>query len=315
MPGASPGENPPPVGKSATAGGSAANRVQNLGMDHTAWPSSPGPSSGIGAATARALAREGYAVVCAARRRHRIEALAAEIGPCGDLRRPWLGPRPGRRGGRTPARPGEQCRRIGSEPVETADPQDWKAMYDVNVVGVLQVTQALLPALRASGDGLIVNVGRPPAGSPTRAEAATPPPSTARRRSRRRSGSSCAANPSGLPDAPGMVRTEEFSLVRFGGGPGHDAVYAGVPRPLVAEDVAADAIAWVATRPSHVNIDEPLTRPRAQAAQHARLRRRTAGRADDRTRGRHERRRAARRPPRRSTSSWSTARRMHLGRP
>ena len=68
--------------------------------------------------------------------------------------------------------------------------------------------------------------------------------------------------------APGMVRTEEFGLVRFDGDREKaDAVYAGVAEPLVAEDVA-DAIAWIATRPSHVNIDELLIRPRAQAAQH-----------------------------------------------
>ena len=68
--------------------------------------------------------------------------------------------------------------------------------------------------------------------------------------------------------APGMVRTEGFAIVRFDGDRAKaDAVYAGVAEPLVAEDVA-DAIAWVATRPSHVNIDRITVRPRAQAAQH-----------------------------------------------
>lgn len=68
--------------------------------------------------------------------------------------------------------------------------------------------------------------------------------------------------------APGMVQTEEFALTRFGGDREKaDAVYAGVAAPLVAEDVA-DAIAWVATRPSHVNIDELVIKPRAQAAPH-----------------------------------------------
>jgi NADP-dependent 3-hydroxy acid dehydrogenase YdfG len=68
--------------------------------------------------------------------------------------------------------------------------------------------------------------------------------------------------------APGMVRTEEFSLVRFGGDRERaDAVYAGVDQPLLAEDVA-DAIAWVATRPSHVDVDELVIKPRAQAAAH-----------------------------------------------
>ena len=68
--------------------------------------------------------------------------------------------------------------------------------------------------------------------------------------------------------APGMVQTEEFSLTRFGGDQERaDAVYAGVPGPLVAEDVA-DAIVWMATRPAHVNIDLLVIKPRAQAAPH-----------------------------------------------
>ena len=68
--------------------------------------------------------------------------------------------------------------------------------------------------------------------------------------------------------APGMVRTDEFALVRFDGDQAKaDAVYAGVAEPLTAEDVA-DAIAWIATRPAHVNIDRLVVRPRAQAAQH-----------------------------------------------
>jgi NADP-dependent 3-hydroxy acid dehydrogenase YdfG len=68
--------------------------------------------------------------------------------------------------------------------------------------------------------------------------------------------------------APGMVRTEEFSRNRFGGDDqAADRIYAGVRHPLVAEDVA-EAIAWVATRPSHVNIDLLVVKPRAQAAQH-----------------------------------------------
>jgi NADP-dependent 3-hydroxy acid dehydrogenase YdfG len=68
--------------------------------------------------------------------------------------------------------------------------------------------------------------------------------------------------------APGMVKTDEFSLVRFGGDREKaESVYAGVAEPLVAEDIA-DAVAWVVTRPAHVNIDELVIRPRAQAAQH-----------------------------------------------
>ena len=68
--------------------------------------------------------------------------------------------------------------------------------------------------------------------------------------------------------APGMVRTDEFALVRFDGDQAKaDAVYDGVAEPLTADDVA-DAITWMVTRPAHVNIDELVIRPRAQAAQH-----------------------------------------------
>ena len=142
-------------------------------------------------------------------------------------------------------------------------------MYDVNVIGLMQVTRALLPLLVASGAGVIVNVG-----------------STAGRIAYEGGGGYTAAKhgtkvvtetlrlelfdqPVRVCEvAPGMVRTDEFALVRFGGDQERaDAVYADVPDPLTAEDVA-DAICWIATRPPHVNIDELVMRPRAQAAQH-----------------------------------------------
>jgi NADP-dependent 3-hydroxy acid dehydrogenase YdfG len=265
--------SPPRGAKSATAGRGAAIHVQNLGMDQTRQAVVTGASSGIGAATARALAREGYAVVCAARRGDRIEALAAEIGgravTCDVTDPASVRALAEAVDGPLHVLVNNAGGAIGSDPVESADPQHWRAMYDVNVIGVLQVTQALLPALRASGDGLIVNVG-----------------STAGRIAYEGGGGYTAAKhgtqvitetlrlelcgePIRVTEiAPGMVRTDEFSLVRFGGDQEKaDAVYAGVPDPLVAEDVA-DAIAWVATRPSHVNIDELVIRPRAQAAQH-----------------------------------------------
>ena len=247
--------------------------VQNLGMDHTRLAVVTGASSGIGAATARALAAEGYDVVCAARRTDRIEALAAEIGgraiACDVTDAASVRGLAEAVGGSLHLLVNNAGGAFGSDPVEIADPAHWRAMYDVNVIGVLQVTQALLPALRASGDGLIVNVG-----------------STAGRIAYEGGGGYTAAKhgtqvltetlrlelcgePIRVTEiAPGMVRTDEFSLVRFGGDTDKaDAVYAGVPDPLVAEDIA-DAIAWVATRPSHVNVDELVIRPRAQAAQH-----------------------------------------------
>jgi NADP-dependent 3-hydroxy acid dehydrogenase YdfG len=232
-----------------------------------------GASSGIGAATARALASAGFHVVCAARRSDRIEQLAAEIDGTAvacdvtsaesvrglaEAAGPSVGVLVNNAGGA-----------LGMEPVADSDPADWRAMYDVNVLGTLQVTQALLPALRASGDAVIVNVG-----------------STAGRIAYEGGGGYTAAkhgvqvltetlrlelvgDPIRISEvAPGMVRTDEFALNRFGGDEEKAAaVYRGVPDPLVAEDVA-DAIAWIVTRPSHVNIDELVIKPRRQAAQH-----------------------------------------------
>ena len=138
------------------------------------------------------------------------------------------------------------------------------------MIGLMQVTKALLPgADRQRRRGDPQRRARPPAGSPTRAAAATPPPSTAPRWSPRRCASSCATSRCGSARSrPAWCRTDEFALVRFDGDQAKaDAVYDGVAEPLTADDVA-DAITWMVTRPAHVNIDELVIRPRAQAAQH-----------------------------------------------
>lgn len=232
-----------------------------------------GASSGIGAATARALARAGFHVYCAARRADRIGPLAREIGgtavTCDVTERDSVDGLADAVGDTLHVLVNNAGGAFGADPVATADPEQWRAMYDVNVLGTLHVTQALLPALRASGDGLILNVG-----------------STAGRIAYEGGGGYTAAKhgtqvltetlrlelvgePIRVSEiAPGMVQTDEFALVRFDGDAEKaDAVYAGVPDPLVADDVA-DAIVWIATRPAHVNIDELVIRPRAQAAQH-----------------------------------------------
>ena len=232
-----------------------------------------GASSGIGEATARSLAAAGFDVVCAARRTDRITAVADEIGgralACDVTSRESVRELAAQVGETVHVLVNNAGGAFGAEPASEADPEDWRAMYDVNVLGLLHVTQALLPALRASGDGVIVNVG-----------------STAGRVAYEGGGGYAAAKHAakavtqtlrlelvGEPVrvcevAPGMVRTDEFAKVRFGGDEEKAAaVYAGVADPLTAEDVA-DAITWMATRPSHVNIDELVIRPRAQAAQH-----------------------------------------------
>lgn len=236
-----------------------------------------GASSGIGAATARRLAAEGFHVYCAARRTDRIEALAAEIDgtavECDVTSADSVAGLAAVVGGRLDVLVNNAGGAFGSTPVAQADTDDWRAMYDVNVIGLMQVTRALLPALleagRTGGAGTIVNVGSTAgrvayeggAGYTAAKHGTKVVTETLRLELWDQPVRVCEV-------APGMVRTDEFALVRFEGDREKaDAVYAGVAEPLVAEDVA-DAIGWVVTRPAHVNVDELVIRPRAQAAQH-----------------------------------------------
>jgi NADP-dependent 3-hydroxy acid dehydrogenase YdfG len=232
-----------------------------------------GASSGIGAATARALAAEGYAVLCAARRTDRVAALAAEIDGtaigCDVTSQDSVAALAEEVGDTLHVLVNNAGGAFGMSPVAEADPDEWRQMFEVNVIGLLNVTRALLPALRAGGDGLIVNVGSTAGRIAYEGGAGY----TAAKHGTQVVTETLRLELVGEPIrvseiAPGMVRTDEFALVRFHGDRSRaEAVYAGVPDPLVAEDVA-DAIAWIATRPSHVNIDELVIKPRAQAAQH-----------------------------------------------
>ena len=232
-----------------------------------------GASSGIGEATARALAEAGYHVFCVARRTDRIEALADEIGgtavTCDVTDATQVDALASAVGGHLDLLVNNAGGAFGLEQVTEADPEVWRHMYDVNVIGTLLVTQALVPALVASGAGTLVNIS-----------------STAGHDAYEGGGGYVAAKHgvaamtrtlrlelNGQPVrvteiAPGMVQTEEFSLKRFDGDQAAaDAVYAGVDEPLVAADIA-DIVTWVATRPHHVNLDQIVVRPLAQAAQH-----------------------------------------------
>jgi NADP-dependent 3-hydroxy acid dehydrogenase YdfG len=232
-----------------------------------------GASSGIGAATARRLATEGFHVVCAARRTDRIKALAAEIGgtavTCDVTDAASVADLAVAVGGSLDVLVNNAGGAFGATPVAEADADEWRRMFDVNVIGLMQVTKALLPALLASGAGIIVNVGSTAgrvayeggAGYTAAKHGTKVVSETLRLELFDKPIRVCEV-------APGMVRTDEFALVRFDGDEAKaDAVYAGVAEPLVAEDIA-DAITWVATRPPHVNVDELVIRPRAQAAQH-----------------------------------------------
>jgi NADP-dependent 3-hydroxy acid dehydrogenase YdfG len=240
-----------------------------------------GASSGIGAATARRLATEGFHVVLAARRADRLAGLAEEITGGGGLATAVpvdvtsagdveaLVEAVSGLDGQLELLVNNAGGARGSDPIEAASVDDWTWMYEVNVVGTLRVTQALLPALVASGAGTVVVLSSTAglivyeggAGYAAAKHAQTALAETLR------------LELSGRPVRvieidPGMVRTDEFALNRFGGDADKAAaVYAGVPNPLVAEDIA-DCIAWCATRPHHVNVDRLVGRPLAQAAQH-----------------------------------------------
>jgi len=232
-----------------------------------------GAGSGIGAATARALAGEGFHVFCAARRADRIQSVADEIGgtavvcdvtSADDVARlaEAVGPR-------LDALINNAGGALGVDPVVAGDPDQWRTMYETNVIGTMQVTKALAPALIASGAGVIVNIGSTAGhlvyeggGGYTAAKHALAAVTETLRLE-------LNGQPVRVTEiAPGMVKTEEFSLLRLGGDQAKaDAVYAGVEAPLSAEDVA-EAVRWVVTRPPHVDIDLMVIKPIAQAAPH-----------------------------------------------
>jgi NADP-dependent 3-hydroxy acid dehydrogenase YdfG len=157
---------------------------------------------------------------------------------------------------------------LGLDPVERGDLAQWQWMYEVNVLGSLRVTQELLPDLDAGGAGTIVMVSSIAGHLVYEGGAGY----TAAKHAQSAMTATLRLEVNGRPVRvieidPGMVRTEEFSLVRFDGDAERAAaVYAGVT-PLSADDVA-DCIAWAVTRPHHVNVDRIDIRPLAQAAPH-----------------------------------------------
>ena len=231
-----------------------------------------GASSGIGAATARRLAAKGFDVVAASRRRARLDALAAETGARAvtlDVTDPASVATLAEQVGDCAVLVNNAGGAIGLEPVAEANEADWQQMYDVNVLGTLRVTKALLPAIVASGNGHVVVIGSTAghvvyeggAGYCAAKHALSAVAGTLRLE--------LCGQPVRVSEiAPGMVATEEFSRTRFRGDADKAAaVYAGVRNPLLAEDIA-DCVAWVVTRPAHVDVDLLVVRPRAQAAQH-----------------------------------------------
>jgi NADP-dependent 3-hydroxy acid dehydrogenase YdfG len=233
-----------------------------------------GASSGIGAATARGLARAGFHVVAGARRTDRLEALAEEVGATAlvlDVTNPAsveaFRAAVADRYGHADLLVNNAGLAAGLDPVADGDERDWQAMLDTNVLGLLRVTRAFLPLLRAAPHAHVVNLGSIagfevyPGGVGY----------TASKHAVRAVTGTLRLELNGEPIrvtevAPGMVETE-FSLVRFHGDAERaDEVYAGV-QPLTAEDIA-DCIVWAVTRPPHVDVDLIVVRPVAQAAAH-----------------------------------------------
>lgn len=231
-----------------------------------------GASSGIGAATARRLAAQGYRVICAARRAERVEALAAEIDgvpvACDITDADDVARLAEVAGSRLDVLVNNAGGAVGLEPVAEADFDAWERMLQVNLIGTGRVTKALLPSLVAA-HGAIVFVTSTAADWGYEGGAGYCAAKAAERSVVETLRLEAVAEPVRVMEiCPGMVHTEEFSLVRFGGDQGRaDSVYAGVAEPLTADDVA-DAIVWMATRPAHVNVDRVTIRPRAQAAQY-----------------------------------------------
>ena len=229
-----------------------------------------GASSGIGEATARRLAAEGFDVVLGARRIDRLQAIATDIG--------------GRRARALPLDVTDaasvaafcaevpECRvlvnnaggALGRDTVAEADEDEWRWMYDANVLGVLRMTKGLLPAIEASKDGHVVMVGSIAGHEPYVGGAGYNAAKFGLRAMTKVLRLELLGRPVRITEIdPGMVETE-FSLVRFHGDEAKaKAVYEGVT-PLTADDIA-DCIAFAVTRPSHVNIDTMIVLARDQA--------------------------------------------------
>ena len=244
-------------------------------MSATEYAVITGASSGIGAATAKLLAENGYHVIACARRKDRLDAIAlshqnieaVQLDVTDQASVDALGAQLQKK----PVAVLINCAggAFDAASVADADPEIWKKTFDINVVGSVRMVKAITPLMSAHGRGHIVIIS-----------------STAGHRSYENGGSYVAAKfaetslvetlrleLNGQPIrvteiAPGMVKTDEFAKVRFNGDADRAAkVYEGVTRPLTADDVA-ESIRWTVMLPDHFNVDSMTIRPIAQAAQH-----------------------------------------------
>lgn len=246
---------------------------------HTKTALVTGASTGIGEATVHALRTEGWQVYAVARRADRLKALAeatgavalpADITADDDVARVLATVTSG--GGITTLVNIAGGAR-GADRIGEADTDDWEWMFQANVMGTLKLTRAFLPMLRASGTGTVLNLTSTAGitayeggGGYNAAKFAQHAMTGALRLEE------AEHNVRVIEVAPGLVQTEEFSLNRLGGDAGAAAkVYQGVENPLTAADVA-DVVRYAVSAPHHVNLDQIVVRPVAQAANHKLIR-------------------------------------------
>ncbi|MGL3804652.1 SDR family oxidoreductase [Paeniglutamicibacter sp. R2-26] len=238
-----------------------------------------GASTGIGEATVRALRAAGWTVFAVARRADRLEALAEETGAIAvpadvtdDAQVDAVLAAVAAAGGiDTLINIAGGAR--GADYLGAAQNEDWDFMLRVNVMGTMKLTRAFLPMLRAHGQGTVLNLTSTAAlasyegGSGYNAAKAAQRALTKALRLEE-----VEHNLRVIEVLPGLVHTEEFALRRLdGNAEAAAAVYRGVEKPLTADDVAG-VIGYAVNLPHHVNLDEIVIRPVAQAANHKLLR-------------------------------------------
>lgn len=239
-----------------------------------------GASTGIGEATVRRLRESGWTVYAVARRAERLEELARETGASAvptditdqaqvdALRDRVLGEQ-----GTVDAILNISGGARGTDTVADAKDEDWQWMYDVNVMGTLRVVRAFLPALRANGEGTVLNLTSLAAQRAYEGGAGYNAAKYAERAMTEALRLEEAEhNVRVVEVAPGLVHTPEFSLMRLGGDQAAaDKVYAGVEMPLSGQDVA-EVCAFAVELPHHVDLDTITVKPVAQAAPHKMIR-------------------------------------------
>ena len=230
-----------------------------------------GASSGIGAAVVRTLSASGWKVYALARREERLKKLSDETG-CEyivtDITSEESVQHAVKTLGTEPIKALVNCAggAIGKDRVATASIDDWRAMYELNVLGTLRMTQALLPALLKS-EGTVLVISSTAGIEPYEGGAGYCASKFAERVLARVLRLEMIGQPLRVIDiSPGMVHTEEFSVKRFHGDEGKaEAVYTGVPDPLTAEDIA-ECVRWSLTQPDTVDVDSIVIRPRAEGS-------------------------------------------------